>query len=80
MSGEKRLNEETLDAVTGGAGGTADQKVLFVKANCADCANNKNGQTCPYLAAEAAKAEQAAKSGGSHHCQFKKAATSACLV
>ncbi len=70
------MNEEALDAVTGGAGSTADPKVTFVQANCADCANNK-GTKCPYRDAEAAKAAQ---SSGSYHCQYKKATTSACLV
>ncbi len=71
------MNEEALGAVTGGAGATADPKVKFVQANCADCSNNKSGKKCPYQDAEAAKAEQ---SGGSYHCQYKKATTSACLV
>ena len=70
------MNEEALDAVTGGAGGTKDPKVTFVQANCADCANNKSGKKCPYQDAEAAKAAQSS----GYHCQFKKATTSACLV
>ena len=73
------MNEEALDAVTGGAGGAVDPKVKFVQVNCADCANNKSLK-CPHRDTEAAKAEQAAKSSGSYHCQFKKATTSACLV
>ena len=74
------MNEEALDAVTGGAGGTADPKVKFVQANCADCANNKGTAKCTHRDTEAAKAEQAAKSSGSYHCQFKKATSSACFV
>ena len=70
------MNEEALGAVTGGAGGTADPKITFVQANCADCANNR-GTKCPHRDAEA---ELAAKSGGGYHCQYKKATTSACLV
>ena len=66
--------------VTGGAGGTADPKVKFVQANCADCANNKGTAKCPYRDTEAAKAEQAAKSSRSYHCSQKQATTSACLV
>lgn len=73
MSEEKRINEEALDAATGGTAGTADLKVKFVQANCADCAYNRNGPKCLHRDAEAAKA---AKSGGSYHCQFKKAAAS----
>ena len=74
------MNEEALGGVTGGASGTADPKVKFVQANCADCANNKGTAKCPYRDTEAAKAEQAAKSSRSYHCSQKQATTSACLV
>ena len=71
------MNEEALDAVTGGA---MSWEVLFSKTNCADCANNKNGQICPHLAEEAAKAAQAAKNSQDYHCYHRRAASSACLV
>ena len=64
MSEDKIINEQELENVSGGGVGL---DVLFVKANCAGCANDKDGK-CPHKAAMAA---QALKQGNVTMCTFR---------
>ena len=59
------LKEKDLEKVAGGAGG---MDMMFVKSNCANCANNKSGQKCPHQAAMAA---QALRKGKVESCSYK---------
>lgn len=73
MSEEKRLDEKSLNTVTGGLGDRGSEQTVaaFVERNCGDCPNNKNnnkfGLSCPHQEA----ATKMAQGMDINYCVFK---------